>query len=730
MFHAALASLASFSVADQNLAFFVLTMLSVWIVWLLSARDNKPAPRIVINTILLLVLGIAGIEMLRSGVGVASFAVFAALLLIVKMLDLREPRDASQVLVLTVAMVIAAILTSNTLITGVFMIVACVLLMRAVLLYQLYWATFQSEESNSQIDQSVRVDVRSILLATGFLCAILGTLVFIVLPRNLGSQAFGQWGQSSGSVSGFSDTVELDRSGLISSSPVPVLDLTITDRDGQNIGSEHTPAIYLRGAVLYDYKSGDWRNSLSMQNPLTSRTRLTPPETTLKPRNRRQDTTWDRQFNISMRSSKSGQVYLFAPWRTVEFKVGSEPMRLGLDFSRGIFVKDGIGGKLEYSVRATGTGVGSGVASLDEGRSTVTPTEIEPEIRELAERILLDSGVEPDPIERDIREDQAAIGLFERHLRSQYSYSLDSLPVPQGQDATSWFLFDRQAGHCEYFASALALMSRSVGIPARVITGYIVSDFNSVTGQYVVRESNAHAWVEAEVAPGIWKTYDGTPRADFHAIHEPDPSLLRSLTKFYESIEYIWVRSVVGYDSVSRESFLGGNSNDFGLTKFADKLMRRFAIGRDQLIIHGFVIAGIAFSISMFVGILLLKYRSVFQSIRDRLAAFIEQLRGKGAQKRALRRGDHLALMEHLLHQRFDQLEISKPDWKPLKEHISDHTVTIDALAETTKQAIFEASSLLYQYKFTPDPGLPDQTLIDKLENRLRESEKLSNDSK
>lgn len=354
MFHASLVSLIAFSVADRNLGFFVLTMLGTWIVWLFSVRDNKPAPRIVINTTLLLVVVIAGIEMLRSGVGVASFAVFAALLLIVKMLDLREPRDAGQVLVLTVAMVIAAILTSNSLITGVFMIIACVLLMRSVLLYQMYWASHLSGESNARFDQSVRVDVRSILLATGFLCAILGTVVFVVLPRNLGSQAFGQWGQSSGSISGFSDTVELDRPGLISSSSVPVLDLTITDRDGQNIGSEQSPAIYLRGAVLYDYQSGDWRKSSAMQNPLTSRTRLIPPETTLKPRNQEQDFVWDRQFNIAMRSSKSGQVYLFAPWRTVEFKVGSEPMRMGLDFSRGIFVKDGISGKLEYTVRATG----------------------------------------------------------------------------------------------------------------------------------------------------------------------------------------------------------------------------------------------------------------------------------------------------------------------------------------------------------------------------------------
>lgn len=726
MFHASLVAMATFSIADMNPAFFVLAMLGIWSVWLFSVRDRRPAPRIVINTVLLFVVGIAGIEMLRSGVGVESFAVFAALLLIVKMLDLREPRDAGQVLVLTIALVIAAILTSNSLFTGVFMILACVLLMRSVLLYQMYWVSFLSGDSSVEIHRKAKIDTRSILLATGFLCALLGTLVFIVLPRNLGSDAFGQWGQSGGSISGFSESVELDRPGLISSSSVPVLDLTVTDRDGLNIGSENSPAVYLRGAVLYDYQSGDWRKSSAMQNPLTARTRLIPANTTLKPRSTAYEAAWDQQFEVSMRASSTGQVYLFAPWRTVEFRVGAEPMRLGLDFRRGIFVKDGVAGKLDYTVRSSSFGVQGYEFSEELQRSALFPTIIEPEIHQMAQRVLRNAGVEPDPKLRDLRDDQAAIGIFERHLRTQYKYSLDSLPVPDDQDATRWFLFERQAGHCEYFASALALMSRSVGIPARVITGYIVSDFNTVTGQYTVRESNAHAWVEAEIAPGEWQTYDGTPRADFHAIHVPDPSLMRSLMKFYESVEFLWVRSVVGYDSVSRQNFVGGDSDDFGITSFADSLMRRFAIGRDRLILKGLLVALIVFTMSMFTGIVMLRYRSLFVHIREWISTWVERVKGRIFAKQADCRGGQWAMVEQLLNARFDELDIPKPSWKPMKQHVADHAQVIGTLPQSSRQAITQAIRMVYCQRFELDPVPMDREQISDMEQALAKSEKPS----
>jgi hypothetical protein len=73
------------------------------------------------------------------------------------------------------------------------------------------------------------------------------------------------------------------------------------------------------------------------------------------------------------------------------------------------------------------------------------------------------------------------------------------------------FLFLNRAGHCEYFASALALLARAQGVPTRVVMGYRVTE-RSPFGYFVVRERNAHSWVEAWLPEVGWTTHDATPQ--------------------------------------------------------------------------------------------------------------------------------------------------------------------------------------------------------------------------
>lgn len=731
MLLAAIGSVIIFSIADQNPMYFALSILGITLACLFSVRPSRPAPRLVINTILLLVIGIAGFEMLRIGVGVSSFAVFVALLLVVKMLDLREPRDDGQILVLSVSILIAAVLTSNTLITGVLMVVVSVLIMRAVVLFQLHAVLHKSAAGSEMIGKKARIDIRSMIFATGFLCAMFGSVIFVVLPRNIGVQAFGQWGGAGESVSGFSDSVELGRPGFISQSSTPVLDLTITDRDGRNIGTQSTPAIYLRGAVLNEYDSGRWIRGSVMQTPLSHRSRPVGPNTLLKSVREMDNSDWDRQFNITIRSAGNGPTYLFAPWQTVEFRVGSEPMRLGLDFERGIFIKDGIGGKIEYVVRSMNTEFDQISPDQFDLRRAITPTPIEPEIGELARDIVKRAGIEPDGDLRPIQKDAAAIRVLEKHLRSQYDYSLDSQPVPSGEDATKWFLFEQRTGHCEYFASSLALMSRSIGIPARVITGYIVSDFNEVSGQFVVRESNAHAWVEAEIARGEWRTFDGTPPADFHSIHEPDPSIWRSIAKMYESVEFLWVRSVVGYDSASRQNIIGGTSSDFGLSSMGESLLNRFAAGRSRLVMRAIIMGAVVFAVSMFLGIVMLKYKDIFRGAVEWVGHRLASIGNRMFREQTVAGDPRYDNLEVLVRKSLERLEIPKPHWKPLKSHIRDYLLPLQKVTTPTREALIEASEVLYRYKFSQNEPPPigsksDQEQISRLTSQLRKSEKLA----
>lgn len=102
---------------------------------------------------------------------------------------------------------------------------------------------------------------------------------------------------------------------------------------------------------------------------------------------------------------------------------------------------------------------------------------------------------------------QKAIKL-EKHMRTNYQYSLKTL-WNQNNIPVSDFLFDHKTGHCEYFATSLAMMLRSQGIPTRMQIGFISHDYNPVTGFYEVKGSNAHAWVSAYV-DGAWVVLEGT----------------------------------------------------------------------------------------------------------------------------------------------------------------------------------------------------------------------------
>jgi hypothetical protein len=90
-------------------------------------------------------------------------------------------------------------------------------------------------------------------------------------------------------------------------------------------------------------------------------------------------------------------------------------------------------------------------------------------------------------------------------------YSLDVVPPPQGQDAVDYFLSDSQTGYCDYFASAMAVMLRSVGVPARVASGYARGTQDAPGGQYVVRDNNAHSWVEVYFPRYGWVEFDPSP---------------------------------------------------------------------------------------------------------------------------------------------------------------------------------------------------------------------------
>lgn len=97
------------------------------------------------------------------------------------------------------------------------------------------------------------------------------------------------------------------------------------------------------------------------------------------------------------------------------------------------------------------------------------------------------------------------------YLRSHYPYELYADPVPEGREATDYFLFELKRGHCEYFASALAVLARCAGLPSRVATGFSPGNYNVLTDTFDVYEYHAHAWTQIYIDDYGWLTFDATP---------------------------------------------------------------------------------------------------------------------------------------------------------------------------------------------------------------------------
>ncbi|HSH81119.1 MAG TPA: transglutaminase domain-containing protein, partial [Herpetosiphonaceae bacterium] len=99
---------------------------------------------------------------------------------------------------------------------------------------------------------------------------------------------------------------------------------------------------------------------------------------------------------------------------------------------------------------------------------------------------------------------------IERYLRGlKYSYQVE--PLPPGDDAVDQFIFSMRSGYCTYYASAMAVMARAVGIPSRVAVGYATGSYNAERGEFEVREQDAHAWPELYIEEQGWTRWEPTP---------------------------------------------------------------------------------------------------------------------------------------------------------------------------------------------------------------------------
>lgn len=115
-----------------------------------------------------------------------------------------------------------------------------------------------------------------------------------------------------------------------------------------------------------------------------------------------------------------------------------------------------------------------------------------------------------EKITKDARNDYEKALLINNYLKNNYLYDLSVDRFPENQDTVDYFLFKQKRGYCEHFASSMALMLRTLGIPTRLVTGYAPGTFNPFTGYYEVKVSDAHAWVDVFIQNYGWVPFDPT----------------------------------------------------------------------------------------------------------------------------------------------------------------------------------------------------------------------------
>ena len=211
----------------------------------------------------------------------------------------------------------------------------------------------------------------------------------------------------------------------------------------------------------------------------------------------------------------------------------AEFMYIGLDDQRVMKLKREPRGRVRYTLWSD---PGTATDVRKPGASDLQLPEAIERISTLAAEVT--SGIE-DPLLQAM-----AIGQY---LQGNMTYALETRRPPRGLSPIEDFLFNTRQGYCEHFSTAMTLMLRSVDIPARAVTGFLGGDVNPLGNYVLVRQSDAHAWVEAYIG-NRWLRFDPTPSA---------PPPLRSATSIYlDAVRMAWFKYVVSFSSLEqRQAF-------------------------------------------------------------------------------------------------------------------------------------------------------------------------------
>jgi protein-glutamine gamma-glutamyltransferase len=485
---------------------------------------------------------------LGSTVHLALFA------MVVRLFSLRRKRDHYMLAALAFGMVLAAaVLTVGSMFMlsfAVFLLVAVVTFVLMEMRHSVAAEQTQARDPHGAatthlpgvIPPNRRMFYGLLAIAPALVLMILAgaLLIFFLLPR-VSSRYLTAYAPASDVSTGFTDSVQLGRIGQIQQSSAVVMHIEI-ENDLQGAYD-----LMWRGVALSSFNGRAWTNAFD--------------QTQLRP-------GIDGSYWLASQSHDP------ARGRSIRYRVLMEPI------GTNIFFLADRPQKLKGNFRLVSMDAGGAVYDLDADHP-ITRYEAESELAMIdSDELRMAPNLAPNGMELylklpplDSRIPKLAEEItasapsnydkavaLEQYLSTHFGYTLE-LPRSLPRDPLATFLFERKRGHCEYFASSMAVMLRLLGIPSRMITGFRGGEFNDLTGQYVIRASDAHSWVEAYFPGSGWISFDPTPAGSV-----PARNGWSRMHLYVDAAASFWREWIINYD-VGHQRALGqdaaANSRQF-----------------------------------------------------------------------------------------------------------------------------------------------------------------------
>ncbi len=507
------------------------------------------------------IITIPGADVIRIGIR------FILILILVKLFSRHAPRDDLQLYALSILAMAAATAVNLGLSYGIFFGAYVLVGTFSIALFHLRQ---EIDQMPPTLDSSRMPFVRGyilVLTAISFAIFVSSLAIFLVFPR-VGLGFFTIQIRDPVQTTGFSEQVKLGSHGILRSDPTVVLRAEFPDAVPTNFSSWRW-----RTMTFDTYDGQQWKRSINLQNDESS---LRSEDGTfnlakLHPQSLRMAGQTDVGLNMQIYLEPLGTNLMPVLWPASSIHLTLAENAISWSPKSGSLTADSYG-DIRHTFKSQ--------IGITYGLTTYPP----PSLQKLLSATAPDDSQEyPDDFSRYLQLPEISTATkslakkitanastpyakavaIEQYFAQNFTYTTD-LPVVDPNDPLHSFLFDAQAGHCEYFATATVILLRAAGIPARLVNGFLGGTWNDVGGYLTVRQGNAHSWAEVFTPEFGWVPIDATPASE--SVFSQRAPASKWFDDSYDAIRMQWMKWIIEYNFESQIELVRSASSRFSNT--------------------------------------------------------------------------------------------------------------------------------------------------------------------